>query len=80
MSAFPVTPGTVSVAPVPGSALSAGGRRVAAAADLRGAAPSDLGPGGSEASPHHAEVGVEQHRHLAAAAGHAARQHRAAAL
>ena len=53
---------------------------MAAAADLRGAAPSDLGPGGSEASPHHAEVRVEHHRHLAAAAGHAARQHRAAAL
>ena len=51
---------------------------MAAAADLRGAAPSDLGPGGSEASPHHAKVGVEQHRHLVAAAGHAARQHRAA--
>ena len=52
---------------------------MAAAADLRGAAPGHLGPGGPEASPHHAEVGVEVHRDPAAAAGHTQRQHRAAA-
>ena len=79
VSTLPVTPRTVSVAPVPGPALSAGGRRVTSAADLRGPAPGHLGPGGPEASPHHAEVGVEPHRHPAAAAGHLLRQHRAAA-
>ena len=76
---LPVTPRTVSVAPVPGPALGAGGRRVTSAADHRGPAPGHLGPGGPEASPHHAEVGVEPHRDPAAAAGHPQRQHRAAA-